>query len=235
MAFHPKKCVVLNVTRNPTPAYHKYHLRDSILENVDTAPYLGVTLDRRLDWNAHINNTVSKASRTLNFVRRNLCVSTPLVKETAYQTLERPTLDYACTVWSPHLPGQKHKVEMVQHRAARFVTGRYHNTSSVATMLNDLQWETLEARRANFRIAMMFRIIHGYVAVPPDVYFHPSRGRTRQNHEHYILPQHAPTDYLKGTFFVATIPLWNALPSQIVSAPSLEAFKTRLATYQLNK
>jgi hypothetical protein len=32
----------------------------------------------------------------------------------------------------------KSKLEQVQRRAARYVTNRYHNTSSVSTMLNHL-------------------------------------------------------------------------------------------------
>jgi hypothetical protein len=38
-------------------------------------------------------------------------------------------------------------LESVQRRAARYVTKRYHNTSSVTSMLNDLNWNTLENRR----------------------------------------------------------------------------------------
>jgi hypothetical protein len=37
--------------------------------------------------------------------------------------------------------------EQVQRRTARYVTNRYHNTSSVLAMLNHLQLPTLEHRR----------------------------------------------------------------------------------------
>ena len=36
------------------------------------------------------------------------------------------------------------QLEMVQRRAARWVTGRYHNTSSVSDMLRSLDWRSLE-------------------------------------------------------------------------------------------
>ena len=39
------------------------------------------------------------------------------------------------------------KVEMVQRRAASFTTNRYRNTSNVSSMLDHIQWESLEARR----------------------------------------------------------------------------------------
>jgi uncharacterized protein (UPF0305 family) len=48
---------------------------------------------------------------------------------------------------SPHTKDAINKIEMVQRRAARYVTNRYRNTSSVTSMLGDLEWDTLEIRR----------------------------------------------------------------------------------------
>ena len=62
----------------------------------------------------------------------------------------RPLLEYCSTVWSPHTKEYIQKIEMVQHRAARYVTNRYHNTSSVTSMLDHLEWETLESRRISW-------------------------------------------------------------------------------------
>ena len=39
------------------------------------------------------------------------------------------------------------KIEMVQRRAARYVTNRQRNTSSVGDMLQHLKWRSLEDRR----------------------------------------------------------------------------------------
>jgi hypothetical protein len=48
---------------------------------------------------------------------------------------------------------------MVQRRAARFVTNRYHNKSSVNDMLGNLKWQTLEEKRTNYaRLTMLYKI-----------------------------------------------------------------------------
>jgi hypothetical protein len=44
------------------------------LESVDSAKYLGITLQSNLKWNKHIDQTASKANKTHSFVRRNLKV-----------------------------------------------------------------------------------------------------------------------------------------------------------------
>ena len=102
MAFHPEKCQVIRVTRSTKPRITKYHLRGCQLEEVDSARYLGVDIHRQLDWTPHINRVTKSDTRQLNFVRRNIKVSSEKVKTTAYKALVRPSLDYCCTVWDPH-------------------------------------------------------------------------------------------------------------------------------------
>ena len=55
---------------------------------------------------------------------------------------------------------------MVQRGAARYAANRYWNTSSVTDMLEDLNWDTLETRRPNSQVTMMFKIIKGLVDIP---------------------------------------------------------------------
>ena len=64
-----------------------------------------------------------------------------------YTSLVRPILEYAATIWSPHLQYQKHQIEKVQCSAARFVTGDFSYHSSVTNMLIQLKWPLLEQRR----------------------------------------------------------------------------------------
>ena len=41
----------------------------SVLENVESIKYLGVTITNDLRWNTHASNICSKANRTLGFLR----------------------------------------------------------------------------------------------------------------------------------------------------------------------
>jgi hypothetical protein len=60
MAFHPDKCNVLTISRNKTPVKFKYCLHGHVLESVDKAKYLGVTISEDLKWESHINNICGK-------------------------------------------------------------------------------------------------------------------------------------------------------------------------------
>ena len=126
-----------------------------------------------LKWDKHINNITSKANQTLNFLRRNLKVNSQKIKDHAYKALVRPTLEYSSCIWDPSHTNQIKQIEKVQRRAARFTCNRYHNTSSVTDMLEDLDWPTLQVRRLKTRLIMFYKIIHFQVAIyPSDLLFH---------------------------------------------------------------
>ena len=90
----------------------------------------------------------------------------------AYTALVRPTVEYANSVWDPHLQKDINKLEMIQRRSARYVTNRYHYTSSVETKLQKLQWPTLEERRMKARFTLLYKgevkIDAGNKLLPPD-------------------------------------------------------------------
>ena len=72
MEFNQGKCQVLHITRSKSPVKSRYFLHDQELESVDGAKCLGVTINKNLSWNTHINNTTSNANKTLRFVKRNV-------------------------------------------------------------------------------------------------------------------------------------------------------------------
>ena len=82
-----------------------YTLEGTVLENVESIKYLGVTITSDLKWNSHIRNVCFKAKRTLGFLRRNLFSCPQDVKEAAYKSMVRPILVYGSTVWDRHCNG----------------------------------------------------------------------------------------------------------------------------------
>ena len=169
MSFHPEKCEVIHITTKKKPIIHKYMLHGHTLFSVPQIKYLGVNISQDLKWNSHINSVSSKANQTLGFLKRNLKINSQSIKEKAYKSFVRPKLEYCNTVWDPKCiknpkEGDKtnhrlvYQIEMVQRRAARWVTGRYHNTSSVSDMLRSLDWRSLEQRRVDSSLTILYKI-----------------------------------------------------------------------------
>ena len=81
----------------------------------------------------------------------------------------------------------------------------------------------------------MYKIHHGQVEVNINhQYIQPAQRSTRTSHAlAYQLPYSANT-YHQNSYFPRTVTAWNALPETIVMAPSVEAFKARLAAHYQN-
>ena len=109
MKFNPSKCQVLHISRARQPIHSQYTLHGEILESVDWARYLGVSISKDLSWNTYISKFTSKANQTLGFVKRNVRTKNQSFKELAYKTLVRPSKTYKRQKWckgGPH-PGSQ--------------------------------------------------------------------------------------------------------------------------------
>ena len=69
MRFQPVKCNMMQITRKRLKKINAlYTLEGTVLENVESIKYLGVTITNGLRWNTHIRNICTKANRTLGFL-----------------------------------------------------------------------------------------------------------------------------------------------------------------------
>lgn len=187
-----------------------------------------------MNWNIHINDITSKGNNTLSFLRRNLKINSVPLKECAYKTLVRPLVEYSSTVWDPYTQNNIWNLEMVQRRSARYVLNQYHTTASVTTMINQLNWESLQRRRENARLNMFYKAHHGLAAIQLENYLVPmqsTRSLRNSSENQYQIP-HSSADYHLYSFFPRTVRVWNSLPSDITSAPTLPTFKSRLHQHQ---
>ena len=230
MEFHPQKCQIIPITRNKQKITNTYTLNGHILEHTTDAKYLGITFTSDLKWNTHIDNITAKANKTLGFLRRNVRISSPTIKSQAYFSLVRPILEYASPVWDPYTKRNIDKIEMIQRRAARYVSNRFHNTSSVTNMLSTLGWRSLEWRRVDARLCLLYKIVNGLVAIPCQEHLIPFTRSSRLHHNQAFQIPHSKADYHLYSFFPRTIRVWNTLPLPLVSSPSIDTFKQGIQT-----
>ena len=149
--------------------------------------------------------------------------------KTAYIMLVRSTLEYAGPIWDPHLAKNCDLLEKLHWRSARFVNGdcRQH---PVSQMLHDLGWCDLKDRRRDLRLALLYKIVTGHVAINPDkIGLVAVDNRTRANHRYKYRAIGASLTGLHYSFAVRTVSDWNQLPAVVVEQENPAAFKAQLA------
>ena len=247
MSFNAKKCYVLSIKQK---TFRFYSLCGHILQEVDSNPYLGVTISNDLKWSNHINNISKKASSSLGFIRRNLRFCPQDCRKMAYLALVRSTLEYSAVAWDPHLQGDIDRLEGIQRRAARFILHDYtsRQPGDVTKMLKTLNLPTLQERRQQQRLCFFYKVVRGLVpGIHPDSYLNKIResrrirpvqhpdfnssnivvNHARNNQECYRTEQ-GKTLIHKNSFFPRTVINWNNLEDNTISAPSVESFRGRL-------
>ena len=192
-------CNVLSVSRSYSPIRLTYVLKGHILEVHDFIKYLGVGLQSSLSWKLHIDRISKKANSMLGFLRCNLRSCSEDTKAHAYFSIVRSTLEYSSSIWNPHHKERILKLETVQ-RAARYTTNRFRNTSSVSSMLQHLQWETLESRRSKIQVNLFYKVVHDLVDIPAAEYLTPSTKQTKNSHSKRYRQFSTSTDSFKFSF-----------------------------------
>ena len=232
MSFNASKCNILTVTNKEDPLVKFYELNNTVLEHVDSATYLGILIHKSLRFSEHINKTANKCSSRLGFLRRNLKKCPQQLKQIAYYSLVRSTAEYSATVWDPFTNKDTYALERIQNRAVRWVCGVSPKQQvSITALRKDLKWPTLEDRRRNQRLAFMYKVCNGQVAVTPEHLGLERTVRTRKNHRHKFRELGWKTVEKKNSYTNRTVPEWNGLPAAVAEADSLDIFKSQLSAY----
>ena len=119
---------------------------NSPVMSLDFQKHLGLILDRRLNFNHHLKEKISKANKGIGLIRRlyhNLPRKSLLI---IYKSFIRPHLDYADIIYhQPHNESFTNKIESVQYNAALAITGAIKGTSR-ERLYQELGLESLSDR-----------------------------------------------------------------------------------------
>ena len=102
--------------------------------------------------------------------------------------------------------------------------------SSVSSMLDHLQVESLESRRSKIQLTLFYKVVCDLVDIPSSACLTRSTARTRSSHTKKFRRVSPSTECFKSSFFPQKVPLWNSLPATVAKAHSFVSFKEELST-----
>ncbi len=223
ISFNASKCKVMHKGRSNTKS--DYIMDGTILDATHSEKDLGVLIDNELKFHQHVSATAQKANQVLGIVNRTFETLDEELLPIVYKTQVRPHLEYGNIIWHPRYVADIKKIESVQRRATKLIPG-YEN-KTYKERLEKLNLYSMVYRRKRGDMIQVYKIMNNIDRVDANKFFTLGSQRTR-NHGKKLFKPRCEKDIRKGSFSHRVVDDWNSLPSDVVNAVSLNAFKNRL-------
>ena len=209
-------------------------LNNNLLSSVVSNKCLGVDIDKTLSFRIHIEDICKKICSGVGILRR----IKPFVPQgslvTLYKSLIQPYFDYCAPLWDTCDKALKDKLQILQNRAARVITGvTYHDRIRSNDLLQLLGWDTLHVRRAKLKCILLYKVLNeDYSPCLGESFVrltNLNRGYNLRNDETDLALPKPKTNFLKRSFKYSASMLWNNLSLEAKTATSLRQFKQNIS------
>ena len=200
------------------------NIRGIRLQRVNHCKHLGIVIDENLLWSNHVEHVSKKVLTGLYFLRKSNNVLPKNIQAMLYKTIVAPHFDYCNIVWGRCNTSLCNKLQVLQNRAAKIITGTSTYSSSTQA-LNELNWKNLDEKLYYNEAMTMFKIINHWT--PNYLCKRFVRKETRynmrnSNNLHLVKPN---TEYKKRSFSYRGAKLWNSLDNDVKSAINVNDFR----------
>ena len=202
------------------------------IERVSDSKTIGVVVDERLTWTAHIDYISKKISSGIGGLRQIRDFITQETAVTVYNSLIQPWFDYCDVVWDKLPATSADRLQKLQNRAARVITKQGYEIRS-KDIRRSLNWDDLAQRRYKHKATMMFKVLNdGSPSCLKDLFTPKSLKYSLRQRENQLFLVKPRTEYLKRAFVYDGAKLWNKLPRAMRLQSKLSTFKQELSSIE---
>ena len=179
--------------------------------------YLGLTLDKNLNFIDHLEKTFKKISsriKLLSRVRQNI---SPYTAETIYKVMILPVMLYCSNVSVGMPQSKKQRFEEFQDRAMYIINGKRRS---------EVKFPRVNHLRNRQCALEVFKCLNGIAPKAFEHYFtrHNHKVNTRKNNKSVIIPK-VRTETGRKTFSFQGAKIFNSLPNSLQTEKSFLRFK----------
>ena len=203
----------------------------STISPKDAVKDLGIIITPELSWSPHIAKIADDTRRMASWVLSVFSERSAEVLLILYKSLVRSRAEYCCPLWNPSKVEDIIKLESTQ----RTFTSRIREVKHLPywERLKHLKLMSLQRRRERYILIHTYKIVNQLA--PNDLnmkfYHNDRRGSC------CIIPAVVKNSKAKyqslydHSFHVTAAKLWNLIPKEIKSKPTLNSFKNSLSRY----
>ena len=169
LQFNVSKCKLLFVSKKlsrslPPPAL-LLKFNGSLLQQVLSYKYLGITITSDLPWHPHITTICNKTRKLIGLLYRRFSRNaSPSTLLKLYTTFVRPHVEYASIVWNPHFKNEDDALGKVQRFALRVCLRQWNLSHEELLLMSRLP--TLRSRRTVARLCQLYKILSDMTDFP---------------------------------------------------------------------
>ena len=238
MKIHYDKtsCMALgtkHVTQTDT-SYLNINIDGNTIKQVNKQKLLGVYIDEKLSWSAHIDYLCATISTKISLLKQLSTYVPVKVQKLFYQGYILPLIDYGSNTWGSTSKQNIERLSKLQKRAARIILKADFDTPSLE-MFNELGWTTITKRHNYSKAVFTYRALNNltpeYISnlLKPVSETHSRNLRSATNG--YLAVPRSKTSLFDRSFSATAPRLWNSMPKEITTASSLRKFKQSAKTY----
>ena len=235
ITFSAAKTVRQTFSYRQQPSQLTLTFAGQTIPSVKSHKHLGLTFSNDLRFHDHVNGIIRKVNIALSPLYPIASKLPRHVLEKIYVTYIRPNFDYCDVVFDGHLTAHdERRLETLQNRAARLVTGARYRTST-DKLRHELGWDRLDTRREIHKLTFYRQLTDQHTPIPDYIKEDLPKERrietirTLRNSTAMTLPGNRTTLFQKS-FIPDTTRRWNKLPQSIRNQHSLKDFKSAVKT-----
>ncbi len=200
------------------------NIKGTSIKKVTNCKHLGVIIDENMIWKNQVDKVIKKVSTGLYFLRKSTNILPRHVQSMLYKSIIATHFDYCNIVWGRCKKQYHNKLQVLQNRAAKIITGTSVYGSSTQA-LNDLNWKNLDQKLYYNESAVMYKTLNDMAPRYLTKRFENKETKYDMRNKCTLKMDRPKTEYKKRSFTYRGAKLWNSLDINVKNATSLPSFK----------
>ena len=229
LVLNSDKCHFMTLgTPNTLP---NFKCKNITIKNSSSEKLLGVIIDNKLDFMEHLNTVCKKANLKLHALNRISRFLSPEQHVLIINAYIKSLFNYCPLVWMFCYRRIMHKMNKIHERSLRLLLKNYKD--DFQDLLRSSGDISIHQRCINSLLTEVYKYIHGLSPEIMNEVF-STRANIYNTRQFNVFETHIPTSNRYG---LNSIPykanqLWNLLPENLKSSPSLTLFKNEIKLWQ---
>ena len=204
------------------------------IEIVESTTFLGITVNKNLNWNLHVNRICNKLTKNVGIINRikNLISKKLLIN--LYYTLIYSNLQYCVTIWGLLSKTNQEKINRIQNKILDILANRKLTNMERIQKARTLKMLTF---RNIYNMSMALTMYKKIYLNEYEGIFEINKrtcNRNIRNIKSYIQPK-IRTEIGRQTIEYMGVKIWEEIPNEIKEAKNIRIFKRKYKEWLISK